>query len=204
VKSVAQASLLLATVVFWPGCDSPQKAESLVANASKAMEEQDFARLRSWRSKRATIQHTGPGLRIAGDAALQQKAIDRAFDHFARIPKDDSVNRAHGCVRTAQFLVVDKGQLRRAERKFREALSLQPTNEAALDGLSFLLTITARRWESAPSFCAWFSARVARPDTCWESVCLNINSTSGRRSNGANTWPPRSSACARTGAAGIQ
>lgn len=153
MKSVARASLLLATIVFWPGCDSPQKAESLVASASQAMEEQDFARAEELALEASENPSTqGLALRIAGDAALQQKAIDRAFDHFARIPKEDSVNRAHGCVRTGQFLVVDKGQLRRAERKFREALTLQPTNEAALDGLSFLLTITARRWESAPFF----------------------------------------------------
>lgn len=137
------------------GCDSGAKRDSLVAAASEAQRRGDF--LGAERLAQEALYYApsdGSILKIAGDAAAHQEAFDRALEYYRRIPQTDLVWRAQGCGKAAQVLLLGKCQLSQAEMQFREALMLAPDNRDALDGLSFLLAMTGRRWESAPYYLA--------------------------------------------------
>ena len=91
-------------------------------------------------------------LKIAGDAAAEQGDVRSRAGLLRPDPGDGSPQPVPGMLWCRTVLVIGKSQLSAAEAKFREALSLQPNNYQALDGLSFLLAMTGRRWESAPFY----------------------------------------------------
>ena len=145
--------LLLCAVLVAQGCDSGEKTEVLVAAAADALRQGKFAEAERQAVKALSYDaELGSALRIAGDAAARLEAFDRALKYYAQIPQNDVLNRAKGCCGAARVLVLGKFQLSQAEEQFRQALSVQPANYEALDGLSWLLSITGRRWESGPFF----------------------------------------------------
>ena len=129
---------------------SGKQADMLVTAAAAALEQGDFAKAEKLAVEAFQADpQASVALRIAGDAAAEQSAFDRSLAYYAKIPAEDRLTRCQGCNGAARVLMVGKPQLSSAEAKFRQALSLQPNDLAALDSLSFLLLPRGRRWESA-------------------------------------------------------
>ncbi len=88
-------------------------------------------------------------LLIVGEASMKLGNVDTALESYHAIPKTAREEYVIGLWSTANIHIY-QGRLREAERFFRDALQIDPTNINANQGLGFVLGIEGRRWESIP------------------------------------------------------
>lgn len=163
--------MLLLLLLLPLGCDGDKRVDTLVTSAGQALQQGDFAKAEKLAVEAYQADAQAPAaLKIAGDAAAQQDAFDRALEYYAKIPEMDRRARGQGCTGAARVLMVGKFQLSKAESKFREALSWQPDDSLALDGLSFLLAAQGAAGSRRRSTCDCCRVVDSKPDICWVSV----------------------------------
>ncbi len=134
-------------------CRAEQDANSLLLEASQAMHEGRYReaegiaeRVIAWNGD------LGEAYLLAGNAASQQGNFQQAVSYFSRVPATSPAHKAQGHCRAARIEVQELKRLSEGEKHFRLALQSQPGNTEALDGLSYVLSLSGQRWESADCY----------------------------------------------------
>jgi thioredoxin-like negative regulator of GroEL len=144
---------LFLLVLVGGGCRREQDIHELLMQASQAMREGRYADAEALaRQIIERDEFVGEAYLIAGEAAAEQRDFERAIQLFSDIPPAAARHKAEGHCRAARIAVKQLNQLRRGEQQFRLALQAQPDRIDALDGLSYILSLSGQRWESADYF----------------------------------------------------
>lgn len=86
---------------------------------------------------------------IAGEAALRLGDIDAALTYYRGVPRTSPEQYLISLWSIGNVLL-HQGDLRQAERLFREVLEQDPSHRIANERLAFILGVDGRRWESVP------------------------------------------------------
>jgi tetratricopeptide (TPR) repeat protein len=145
--------LLLLNAFFSCGCRQEQDASTLLLQASQAMHEGRYADAEQLATQVIERDaYVGEAYLLAGDAAAELGDFERAIASFSSVPATDPKHKAQGHCRAARIEVKKLKRLQEGEKHFRLALQAQPNSADALDGLSYVLSLSGQRWESADYF----------------------------------------------------
>lgn len=145
--------LILLSSFFCCGCRKEQDASTLLLQASQAMHEGRYADAEQLAKQVIERDaYVGEAYLLAGDAAAAQGDFERAVASFSSVPATAPRHKAQGHCRAARIEVKELKRLQEGEEHFRLALQAQPNSTDALDGLSYVLSLSGQRWESADYF----------------------------------------------------
>ncbi|MAG93209.1 MAG: hypothetical protein CMJ48_05615 [Planctomycetaceae bacterium] len=129
---------------------SPVPAPELLAAARGALRESDFRKVEELVEEIPRgVEEWQAGQLLAGEAASKDGRPDAALAYYLdAAQKDDSTADGQLALFSAGEVYLELGQLSRAEQIYRKILKRQPGNGLTNERMAFLLSITARRWES--------------------------------------------------------
>jgi len=148
---IALVAAVVATV--WglvPRVASTSPAE-LLAEAQLALSRQDYDRATELAEQvRSKHQPSVSALLILGKAAAGQTRFEEAVAYLDQIPDGSGAEGAAGLYLAGRILLGDLRRASEAERRFRRAVSNDPTAVTAIRELAHLLAVEGRSREAVP------------------------------------------------------
>lgn len=137
------------------GCQSRARSERLVEQAIFEAKEGHLADAEAIAVKAMRADPTfGEAYLLAGDLARDQGDFGGAIEHYNATPSEDAKAKVQAHVRAGTVYMELLAKLDDAEAEYRAALAIDDADRDANDGLSYLLSICGRRWESSEYFLA--------------------------------------------------